>query len=105
MGVEYKVPNSNFRVDAVDWDNQVIYEYLGNHVHGYPPEHPLFNEPNGFIKGNLNRDLYESTMDRLRLVATLTDMKVIYIWAHMWKEVDRKNCPKPCSYACLSIDQ
>jgi hypothetical protein len=102
-GVEFKVPDSNFRVDAVDWENGVIYEYLGNHVHGYPPEHPLFNEYSGFIKDTPNRELYESTMERLMLVSKLTSMRVVYIWAHMWAEVTRSKLPKPCSFACLSI--
>ena len=90
-GTEFRVPGTRYHVDAYDPSTKTIYEYLGNHVHGYPPTHPQFTEDSTFLTGRTNRELYAQTMERLVLIATL-GFRVYYLWHHDYVSIQHKPC-------------
>ena len=90
-GTEFRVPGTRYHVDAYDPKTRTIYEYLGNHVHGYPPTHPQFTEDSTFLPGRSNRELYAQTMERLVLIATL-GFRVYYLWHHDYVLIQHKPC-------------
>jgi hypothetical protein len=87
---EYKIPNTNYSVDAFDKENKVIYEYLGNFVHGYPPNHKKFDDYSYFKKEYYSTMHYE-TIDRIRIITELTGFAVKYIWGHEYDEIKRSS--------------
>jgi hypothetical protein len=94
-GTEYKINGTNYRVDGFCAETGTIYEYLGNHVHGYPPDHPKHNGISTF-NGKSNRLMYSTTMERLRVIHECSGHKVVWIWSNRWKEVIRKRGPVRC---------
>jgi hypothetical protein len=88
MRDEYKIPNTNYRVDAFDRENKVIYEYHGNHVHGYPPNHAKYNDISTFTK-KLNSKMYEKTMNRMKFISEITHFKVKFIWGHEYDKIKK----------------
>ena len=85
-GLETVVPGTRYKPDARDPLNpMILYEFLGNLWHGYPPEHDRHLE---YI------DQYNQTMDRLHIFKNM-GYKVMFIWEHEFKEVERVYCPKP----------
>jgi len=68
---EFRVPETRYHVDAYNPETRTIDDYLGNHVHGYPPTHPQFSEDSKFLPGRPTRELYAPTMERLVRIATL----------------------------------
>ena len=88
-GTEFRVPGTRYHVDAYDPETRTIYEYLGNHVHGYPPTHPKFTEDSKFLPGRSNRELYVQTMERLVRIAAL-GFRVYYLWHHDYVSIQHK---------------
>ncbi len=89
MKDEYQIPNTNYRVDAFDHENKVIYEYHGNFVHGYPPNHPKFNDISKFTKES-NKTMYDKTISRMKFINDKTGFTVKYIWGHEYDEIRKK---------------
>jgi hypothetical protein len=92
-GTEFHIPGTRYRVDAYHPETQTIYEYLGNHVHGYPPNHPKFTAKSQFLKQRTNSDLYRETMERLAIIAS-EEFLVYYVWHHEYMTIEKK----PFSY-------
>ena len=74
-GLETVVPGTMY-------SSRPLYEFLGNHWHGYPPDHDRHLE---YI------DQYNQTMDRLYIFKNM-GYKVMFIWEHEFKEVERVYC-------------
>jgi hypothetical protein len=88
-GSEFRIPGTRYHVDAYHPTSQTIYEYLGNHVHGYPPNHPKFTTKSVFLVGRDNSELYGETMERLSLIAS-KGFRVYYVWHHEYKALRNK---------------
>jgi hypothetical protein len=88
-GTEFRIPGTRYHVDAYHPETQTIYEYLGNHVHGYPPEHPRFTTESAFLLGRTNSELYTETMERLTLIASKA-FRVYYVWHHEYTVIQNK---------------
>jgi hypothetical protein len=80
-GKEWQVPNTRYHVDAYDEITGEMYEYLGTHVHGFPPNHPRYTAVSSYTKRS-NTELYQETMQRMQLIANLTTRTVYYVWSH-----------------------
>jgi hypothetical protein len=83
---EYQIPNTNYRVDSFDQENKVIYEYHGNFVHGYPPNHDKFNDISKFTKES-NATMYDKTINRMKFIFDKTGFTVKYIWGHEYDKI------------------
>jgi hypothetical protein len=88
-GTEFRIPGTRYHVDAYHPDTKTIYEYLGNHVHGYPPNHPKFSAESAFLVGRTNSELYSETMERLTLIAS-KGFRVYYVWHHEYQVIQKK---------------
>ena len=88
-GSEYKIPGTNYSVDAYDPKTGVMYEYHGNAYHGYPPDHPKHYGSSSHTKQN-NVDMYNNTMNRMQTIVEKTGDRMYYIWGH-----DQKSALKP----------
>lgn len=79
---------NGYRVDG--FNNNIIYEFLGDYWHGNPC---LFN-PNDFNKhnGKLMKELYNETFNRFNKLKSL-GYKIIYIW-----ESDYNKGKEPIEY-------
>jgi hypothetical protein len=94
--VETRVPGTNYRPDARDATNpMVLYEYLGNPWHGYPPEHELFNDPVHYDStgDTTHATLYATTMERFQVLSEL-GYTIMYVWGHEYKQTAVKKCPR-----------
>ena len=101
-GNEFCIPGTRYHVDAYHPETQTVYEYLGNHVHGYPPHHPKFTEKSTFLTGRTNRELYTQTMERLVLIAT-QGFRVHYLWDHDYVSIQHKPFANVLDYVHLVV--
>ncbi len=86
MSDEYNIPGTRYRVDAFDIENRVIYEYFGNHVHGFPENHPKFNGVSSLTHES-NADMYKRTMDRMHVIYKLTGFTTKFVWDHEYIQI------------------
>ena len=78
---EFKIPNTNFRVDGYCKETNTIFEYNGNYYHG----NPLFFKPqemNKLIKKTYG-ELYIKTLEKELLIRE-KGYNFIVIWEHEW---------------------
>ena len=83
---EHKV--LKYRVDAFDSKNKIIYEFLGTHCHGFPPEHSKFYHFSSFTNES-NATMYFKTMERMNIIANRSGLQVKFIWSHKYDKVKK----------------
>ena len=70
-----------FLVDALDTENKIIYEYLGDYWHGnlavYAPDKINKNNKQSF------QELYNKTLLKFQTLSSL-GYKIIYTWENDW---------------------
>lgn len=79
---ETPIPNTPYTADALDSDNQIIYEYNGDFYHGGPTYKDRVDEINPQT-GKTFGQLYAYTKGRERLLEGL-GYKIISIWGSEW---------------------
>ena len=65
---------------AIDPLKGTIYQYHGNHCHGYPPDHEKYNVYQSYTK-KYNHEMYFDTVMKMNLYKR-AGYNVLYIWAH-----------------------
>ena len=88
VGRETLVPGTRYRPDGRDpCAPTILYEFLGNRWHGYPPSHPDHNKTEEL------KSRYDSTFERFEVLASL-GYTVCYVWEHEYKQTTRVRCPR-----------
>jgi hypothetical protein len=100
-GKERTVEGTNYRPDARDPQNPtVLYEYLGNAWHGYPPGHRSYHGLAHHTDGEGDpveyAALYAQTMERFQVLSEL-GYEIRYVWGHEYRETRRQKCPRSLS--------
>jgi hypothetical protein len=94
-GSEFRIPGTDFHVDAFDSQSQTCYEFLGNLWHGYPTEHPKHFQIGSKRRHQVtqalltNAEMFQETMERLKFVQS-KGYRVRYIWEHEFMEINKK---------------
>ncbi len=89
---EFKIPTTNFTVDAVDHANKVIYEYNGP-FHGVEESHSTFKNYSRVTKTHTNASLLEKTLVRLRKIKAITGFKIYIVWYYDYAKIQKKKQP------------
>lgn len=78
-----KINNKNFYIDALDFKNNIIYEFYGDYWHG----NPLKYNPNDINRNNKKtfRELYQSTMNRENILKE-NGYGIVSIWESEFKK-------------------
>lgn len=73
------IGNKRLRVDGFDARKKAVYEFLGDCWHGNPTRYRPRSKPHPYSDKTAAKLLRE-TMDRLSLIASATNCKVVYVW-------------------------
>ena len=90
----------SFRPDPSGESKGFVYQYHGNGVHGYPPDHPkhfTWLRQNGMTKWG--PDAYWATIakDEIYLEA---GYRLFRVWGHEFKECTRARAPRSVMEVC-----
>lgn len=97
VGKEITLYPTRYRPDGVSYDRlkysdlkplkisdtMILYEYLGEEYHGYPPRHPKSGGKSYF--GAEYSELHRKTFYRMYYIS-LMGYEINYIWDHEWRE-------------------
>lgn len=83
-GGEYKIPNSNYRVDGYCLETNTIYEFYGDRFHGNPQLFLPTDKCHPFNKEITAQELYEQTKTREQYLIDL-GYQLITIWEFDYK--------------------
>ena len=81
-GVEYKIPNTNFKVDGYCEETNTVYEFHGDFWHGNPKIYKL-DGVNTVTKKKYS-DLYIKTLEREEYIRSL-GYNLVIMWENDWK--------------------
>ena len=84
----------SFRPDPSGKSRGFVYQYHGNGIHGYPPDHPkhfTWLRQTGLTKWG--PDAYWATVAKDELYVE-AGYRVFRVWAHEFKECLRAHCPR-----------
>ena len=80
-GGEFKIPETNYRVDGICFETGVLYEYFGCLYHGCPNCFPSDNKKNTCIEGLPFSQRYAMTVERSKILRD-KGYQIIEIWEH-----------------------
>jgi len=89
-----KMTPDSFAPDPTGESRGFVYQYHGNGVHGWPPDHPkhaTWLGQNGMTKWG--PDAYAETVAKEQLYVA-AGYRVFVIWGHEFKECERKTTPR-----------
>lgn len=78
-----KIDNKKIKVDGIDLENKIVYEFLGDYWHGNPAVFDK-NKLHPLLKKTYSQ-LHKETFARIRKIRKL-GYKVVYIWENNWNK-------------------